>query len=132
MNDDIEEENEKETTPAKQFAGFKLEPLSYGRKLTYYRVAVGQISRLESASLTLYILTRTPAECDEAREPDEIRKFRIASEKWAETAGMQNPEVAARAIEVSEAIWSELTSEESVSVKPDEETGGAKKKRRAE
>lgn len=103
------------------FAGIELQPYSFNRRVTFFRIRSGDMSRIEWAVLLLYICTRTAAECDTARE-DGIPAFRMAAMEWAESLGIDKPAVATEAIAVADAIEKNLA--DAVSIEP-EITGGA-------
>lgn len=130
MNETLTDDNApaKITAPTSQdmarkftFAGIELEPYSFNRRVTFFRIRSGDMSRIEWAALLLYICTRTPAECDTARE-EAIPAFRMAAMEWAEKLGIDKASVATEAMSVADAIEKNLA--DATSVEPDT-SGGA-------
>lgn len=128
MSEQLTDDNaEKKPAPISQdmarkftFAVHELQPYSFNRRVTFFRIRSGDMSRIEWAVLLLYICTRTAAECDTARD-EGIPAFRMAAMEWAESLGIDKPAVATEVMSVADAI--EKNHTDAVSVEP--ETGGA-------
>lgn len=98
------------------FAGIKLFPFSFNRRIAFFRLRTEDISVIESAVLKLFICTQTPAQCDAARG-DAASTFRVRAFEWAEKLGINSSARTKEAMDVSEAIDKDLA--DATSVEPD-------------
>lgn len=95
--------------PTHYFQGIPLHPFSFSRQAACQRVAGDAASRLENATILVYICTLTPEEVERTRDPDLRIKFYAAMGAWADKHRISLASEAGKQVQlVAAKIWAEL------------------------